>query len=48
MHWGFRVEVVADFCQEEGQRISSTMIRRHLTNGEVAAGGSPSGSTTTP
>jgi len=36
IHWGFRVEVVADFCQEEGQRISSTMVRRHLTNGEVA------------
>ena len=40
LHWGFRVEVVADFCQEEGERISSTMIRRHLARGEVAAAAS--------
>jgi riboflavin kinase/FMN adenylyltransferase len=35
--WGFRVEVVADVCQEEGERVSSTMIRTLLGNGEVAA-----------
>jgi len=35
-HWGFRVEGVEDFCQEEGERISSTMIRGHLEKGEVA------------
>lgn len=35
-HWGFRVEVVADVCQEQGERVSSTMIRGHITRGEVA------------
>lgn len=35
-HWGFRVEVVADVCQEEGERVSSTMIRAHVRRGEVA------------
>ena len=35
-HWGFRVEVVADVCEAEGERISSTMIRRLLAAGEVS------------
>jgi len=35
-HWGFRVEVVADVCEAEGERVSSTMIRRLLGEGRVA------------
>lgn len=35
-HWGFRVEVVADVCEAEGERVSSTMIRRLLAAGEVS------------
>lgn len=35
-HWGFRVEVVADVCEAEGERVSSTMIRRLLSEGRVA------------
>jgi riboflavin kinase/FMN adenylyltransferase len=35
-HWGFRVEVVADVCEAEGERVSSTMIRRLLSEGHVA------------
>lgn len=35
--WGFRVEVVADVRQEEGERVSSTMIRKLLGTGEVSA-----------
>lgn len=34
-HWGFRVEVVADVCEAEGERVSSTMIRRLLNDGHV-------------
>lgn len=35
-HWGFRVEVVADVCEAEGERVSSTMIRRLLGEGNVS------------
>lgn len=35
-HWGFRVDVVADVCEAEGERVSSTMIRRLLGEGRVA------------
>ena len=35
-NWGFRVEVVADVCEAEGERVSSTMIRRLLGEGRVA------------
>lgn len=35
-HWGFRVEVVADVCEAEGERVSSTMIRGLLGEGRVA------------
>jgi riboflavin kinase/FMN adenylyltransferase len=34
-HWGFRVEVVADVLEEEGERVSSTMIRSLLADGRV-------------
>ena len=34
-HWGFRVEVVADVCEADGERVSSTMIRSLLEAGEV-------------
>jgi riboflavin kinase / FMN adenylyltransferase len=34
---GFLVEVVADLCEEEGQRVSSTMIRQQLEKGEASA-----------
>ncbi len=35
-HWGFRVEVVADVCEAEGERVSSTMIRGLLGEGRVS------------
>lgn len=35
-HWGFRVDVVADVCEQGGHRVSSTMIRELLERGEVA------------
>jgi riboflavin kinase/FMN adenylyltransferase len=35
-HWGFRVDVVADVCEQGGQRVSSTMIRDLLERGDVA------------
>jgi riboflavin kinase / FMN adenylyltransferase len=38
-HWGFRVEVVADVCEAEGERVSSTMIRSLLQAGKVATVG---------
>ena len=34
-HWGFRVEGVADVCEAEGERVSSTMIRGLLESGNV-------------
>lgn len=34
-HNGFRVEVVADFCESGGARVSSTMIRDALDRGEA-------------
>jgi len=34
--WGFRVDVVEDLCQEDGQRVSSTMIRTVLEHGQVS------------
>jgi len=33
---GFGVEVVADVCEEAGQRVSSTLIRGLLERGEVS------------
>lgn len=35
-HWGFRVDVVADVCEAEGERVSSTMIRGLLAEGKVS------------
>ena len=35
-HWGFRVDVVADVCEAEGERVSSTMIRGLLAVGKVS------------
>lgn len=35
-HWGFQVNVVADVCEAGGQRVSSTMIRQLLDEGDVA------------
>ena len=35
-HWGFRVDVVGDVCEAEGERVSSTMIRGLLAEGKVA------------
>ena len=34
--YGFRVEVVADVCEEAGQRVSSTLIRGLLEHGDVS------------